>query len=238
MNLSQLEKEKLFTFLGCGNINAPIWFLGMEPGACEMCLSLENNISVRIEHFGKTIDLAYAHHLLNEDNRRLSQVWIFAAKIVHLLLDVLDWDDREKAKKFAKTELFSTNGAALATELLPLPRPNSREWPEPYKELFDNSVQYLKEVLPKRVEFLRQEISRKKPQFIFAYGKSHHDDYRKLGDSSTKWSNFSFFSIGDSQATIFVLLPFLGNGAFSNNDVMVITSYLKKNFPERVAKFY
>jgi len=253
MNLSQQEKEKLITFLGCGNADAPIWFIGMEPGACEKCLSLEENVEVRINSFGETISLSEAHHLLKEDNQKPSQVWLFASKIIRSLLNASDWDNTEKAKEYIHMKLGAINGITLAVELLPLPRPNIKIWPGIYKELFRNYKTYKEIILKKRLEFLKKKILIHKPKFIFAYGPGNHNDYRKLSGVETKWAYFpdllkgcsssdsyssdralSYVFIGTSNETIYVLLPFLGNGWIGHNDIKIITGYLKDNFPDKV----
>jgi len=254
MNLSQQEKEKLIMFLGCGNANAPIWFIGIEPGACEECLALEENVKIRISSFGKTTSLSMAHHLLNEDHQKLSQVWLFASKIVCALLNVPDWNNTEKAKGYARTKLGTINGITLAVELLPLPRPKMKVWPEIYKELFLNYKTYKEKILPERLEFLRKKIKIHKPKFIFAYGKGHHDDYRKLSGNGTKWSYFPdllnehllsskhFLScallsvfVGHSEETVYILLPFLGNGRIGYKDIEIITRYLNEHFSDIIA---
>ena len=248
MNISQQEIQKLgVTFLGCGNINAPIWFIGMEPGACESCLSLEENARIRISSFGEKIGLSEAHHLLKEDNQKLSQVWLFASKIVRSITKVSDWDDTIKAKEFAHTKFGIVNGITLAVELLPLPRSDMKIWPEIYKELFPNYETYKEIILKERLEFLRKKISIHKPKFIFAYGKGNYNDYHKLSDTKTKWinlsnllndhllgRNLSFVAVGISDKTIYVLLPFLGNGWISKKDIEVITDYLKNSFPNKI----
>lgn len=247
MILSQQEKEKLSTFLGCGNADALIWFVGIEPGACEACLNLEDNIKIRVSSFGETISLSEAHHLLKEDNQKLSQVWLFASKIIRSLLNAPDWDNAEKAKEYTRTKLGVIKGITLTVELLPLPRPNIKIWPEIYKELFPNYETYKEVILKERLEFLRKKISIHKPKFIFAYGSSNHNDYRKLSDIKTKWTYFpdllkehssdraiSSVFIGISNETIYVLLPFLGNGCISHKDIEVITNYLKNSFPNKI----
>lgn len=255
MNLSLQEKEKLATFLGCGNINASIWFIGMEPGSCEACLSLEENIRVRINYFGKTISLSEAHHLLKEDNQKLSQVWLFAAKIVLSLTNTLGWNDIQKVKNYIHTEFGTKNGITLSAELLPLPRPSTNIWPNIYKGLFQNYEIYKETILKERLEFLRKNIIIYKPKFVFAYCKNYHNEYCKLGDDSIKWEylprllNLSFPNenylvgqalssvlIGISNETIYILLPFLGNGQISNKDIEIITKYLKDSFSDKIQK--
>lgn len=248
MNISPQEIQKLgITFLGCGNAGAPIWFIGMEPGACESRLSLKDNVKIRINSFGETISLSEAHHLLKEDNQKLSQVWLFASKIVCSITNVSDWDNAIKAKEHTHTKFGTVNGITLAVELLPLPRSNMKIWPEIYKELFPNYETYKKIILKERLEFLRKKIAIHKPKFIFAYGKGNYSDYQKLSDVKTKWTNLpdllndrflgrnlSLVSVGISDKTIYVLLPFLGNGWISEKDIEIITNYLKNSFPDKI----
>lgn len=248
MNISQQEIQKLgVTFLGCGNTDAPVWFIGMEPGACESCLSLEDNIRIRINSFGETISLSKAHHLLKEDSQKLSQVWLFASKIVRSITNVSDWSDIEKSKEYARTKFGAENGITLAIELLPLPRSNMKIWPEIYKELFPDYETYKEIILKERLRFLRKKIAIHKPKFIFTYGKGNYADYHKLSDTKTKWTNLpdllngrllgrnlSLVAVGISDKTIYVSLPFLGNGWISKKDIEVITNYLKNSFSDKI----
>lgn len=85
--------DPILTFLGHGNLNAPLWFLGMEEGAHEQYCSLADSIEIRTQHFAASMGLQESHRLLRypiSDRKNLTSVWWFMAKTARGIVERAD----------------------------------------------------------------------------------------------------------------------------------------------------
>lgn len=237
MNLSLEERDRLLNFIGYGNLDAPIWFLGMEEGTGGNTdpVVIETNIRTRAEHFQPIEDLVESHRHFDYDipsQRKFTQVWLWMAKLVRNLEGESDWQDTEKAKHYVRNNLGRRLGTTLLTELLPLPAPSISYWP--YDQLWKTRKDYVITILPQRQTLLRNLINERRPRVVFAYGSQYHDHYRQVFERA-QWrllSTKKHIEMGKTETTMAILIPFFGNGGLSHDDAAIVIHELRKSIDQ------
>jgi len=226
-----VDFARLNAFVGYGSLQASIWFLGMEEGVNRR-FDFEESVRARIRTFrSPTIGLATGQRLLGLPlgaPRRLSQVWLFMAKIALALNGDPEWHEPERVHRYVLDELGAPAGNTLLTELLPLPRKRDQQWPSMYSRWFPDSSTYENQTKPGRIQRLRCLMEAHRPRVVFAYGSRHWTAYEDAFTNTGGWQEFAGprakMRAGKLQASggVAVLLPFLGNGQFSTGDVLAV----------------
>lgn len=129
--------RNLLNFLGYGNPKASVWFIGQEERLAANA-DVGKQLLIR-SLFPSVIDCAIAHaaleisrhHRSNGEPVHVQRTW---RAMCHLML-CLSGQELTKANvvEYQVSHLGATAGDTLLTELMPLPRENSRAWP--YSEL-------------------------------------------------------------------------------------------------------
>ena len=175
-HLTKEHWQKLLDFKGYGNPAGPYWFVGIE----EYGQGTEQELFTRATQFQEIDDLSRVHSLpdLRFDIQRLIPTWGAMCKIVLRLKDDPDWWDGETCRRYQSQTLGTTNGETFLTELLPLPKPGDRPWPDWWP--WSSWDQYARTVLPERVAALRRLFDANRPRFIFCYGKSYWPYHKQV----------------------------------------------------------
>ena len=230
MKLSIEQKEKLLRFIGYGNLNAPLWFLGMEEGIGGQAglAEVEKNIRIRAERFSQVEDLAAAHDHFDYDVRvqpKFTSVWVWMAKFTRAILHQAgDWRDVTLAKDYVRNKLGRSNSETLLTEIMPLPALGLSHW---FYEDWASREAYMQLVLPQRQQQIRELIKAYQPRYVLAYGSRYHPYYHSLMTSApTAIPHAQNILIGKSHQTTMILMPFFGQGALSTADAQKLIDYL------------
>jgi len=155
--ISPDEFNIILNFIGYGNLNAPLWFLGIEEGLGKRYKaehwSYEWEIRMRAS-WSPVMDLHAAHEMLKDhywDSGQCSWVWVVMAQLAPGILHrASDWMDSDQANHYIINELGRSTGATLLREALPLPKHYRRHWP--YQELYPDREDYKQAVLPYRID--------------------------------------------------------------------------------------
>lgn len=225
------EYQSLFSFVGYGRLDAPVWLLGLEEGANLDALPLAENIRRRAAQFEQVMDLHEAHspELLNCSLADPSPTWRWMAKLVRGLRG-LDIEDNAAANAYVAEELGRSAGETLLADLLPLPSPNASIWPLEYEDWFKTRAAYRRAVAPQRIELLRERLGAADPKLVFAYGAGHWPYYKALfagSDLSRRHGLDDRFWTGRLRGTTVVLSPFLGCGQMSHEALASLVKFLR-----------
>lgn len=231
MTFSLEERERLEGFLGYGNLNGPIWFLGMEESTGDS--DPIENLHRRGEFFHQVMDLAGAQALLGVDLPNSpsfrSPAWYWMAKIARGLAGAEDWPDTAKAKDYIRTQLGRSSGETFMTTLLPLPAAGKGRWI--FGDLYPSRERYELEVLPARIASLHRLIRDHQPRFVFAYGLEFRQHYRRIFRID-EWHTIDYhrghIEYGLLGRTVVVLMPFFGQGALSTDEVRAALNHVRK----------
>jgi hypothetical protein len=168
--------QKLLDFKGYGNPAGPYWFVGIE----EYGQGTEQVLLTRASKFQEIDDLSRVHSLPDFyfDVSKLIPTWGSMCKIVLRLKDDPDWWDRETCRRYQSQTLGTADGETFLTELLPLPKPSDRDWPDWWP--WSSWEEYAEKVVPHRIEMIRTLFDAHRPHFVFCYGKSYWPYHKKV----------------------------------------------------------
>lgn len=172
------QTDKLLSFIGYGNLDAPVWFIGMEEGG-----GGEENLRRRLK-FEQIEDLKRAHQILGITKHhfppfKLQPTWGTMCKIMLVLQG--NEPSRDNQRLFQANKLGRFGGKTFLPELLPLPSPGKNKWG--YEKLFPDFSKrrdYEDVVRPDRISLLKKIIIEHQPHLTICYGKGDWDHYRLL----------------------------------------------------------
>ncbi len=176
--LTDSELDHLLKFVGYGNLNANVWFLGMEEAG-----GGEDNLRRRLK-FKEVEDCAEAHGILgirkhHWGKKTIQRTW---RGMCCIMLE-LDGEEitTENIRSYQAEVLGRFAGRTLLTELMPIPKPAINEWG--YESLlpqFSSAEDYYRRVKPKRIQQFRQLIDTHQPSIVIGYGKKYWLEYKEL----------------------------------------------------------
>jgi hypothetical protein len=176
--LTDVEVEHLLNFVGYGELNAKVWFLGMEEAG-----GGEDNVRARLK-FRSVEDCKEAHKILGITKLHfgkniIQRTWRGMCYIM-LRLEGRQ-PDTESIRKYQADHLGRFHGSSLLCELMPIPKPNISTWG--YEKLipqFASRDEYYTIVKPRRIKYLQQLLGEYCPKIVIGYGKSYWNDYKEL----------------------------------------------------------
>lgn len=175
------EIDKLLRFIGYGNLDADIWFLGMEEAGGgvdnlrrRLALDPVEDLKVAcVDKLGIT-----KHHT---GRRVLQRTWIPMCEVM-LRLD--GKPTNADSKRNYQAEYLGRRGTAgrtLLLELMPLAKPSIKAWPyEGHLHRFPDPETYYRVEKPKRVRLIQDLVALHCPKLIVAYGKGYWPDYKQI----------------------------------------------------------
>lgn len=250
MTESLLDRELLTryceTFLGYGNCQAPIWFIGLEE-AGGRCLEVVQN---RLERWqGKfreqnVIDGAEFHKGMNdsegcdmgvlfEENSPSQPTW---DRLIRLQLAYQGKPvSKEDVKKFRSTSWARANSPNCLLELFPLPSPDINTWN--YDQWTGSSAgfatreEYRQTQREPRIRSLRDKIAKHSPEVVVFYGRSAAKSWS--GIVGAPWreitpcpnSKAKFRQVGK---TLYALIPHPAARGVENVDFEIIGRVLRE----------
>lgn len=180
--LTDAELLHLEQFIGYGNLDADVWWLGMEEGMGRDD-DPERNLRARLQN-NEVEDLYYTHKRDGvtkfHEGKRVSQPtwWVMC----EVMLGIAGSEVSREAKRTYQAErLGRHNDETLLLELMPIPKPDLSSWG--YEELipqYSSRENYYRSVLPSRISLIRALIERHQPKLVIGYGKGYWDHYQRL----------------------------------------------------------
>ena len=186
-----LRIDPVLGFQGYGNPAGRFWFVGMEEHGAKTEADIELELEWR-SAFRPIEDLIAVHEQWDRefrarasdrrpfDPRRLIPTWGTMSKLVLRLSGCSEWEDLETVRDYQSKRLGRLDGETFLTELLPLPAPNSRDWPELYHGFFPDRDAYVGAVVSERIRRLRALLDQHQPEYVFCYGKVNWKRYREV----------------------------------------------------------
>lgn len=222
MDLSPQEIQNIVRFLGYGNLNAPVWFIGLQEGLGDMDdEDARANLSARAR-FEPVMDLHEAHLQLRENGVLMNiekdppktHVWRFMAKIMLARAGSMAWRDRATVKEYVGHKLGRQNGQTFVTELSPIPAGKATD--DTWHREFGRLDPELDARLEARKEELRKCIKTSNPEKIFCYGRNKKRDFKELLEIELTPLSPDVFTSSDRRV---ISLPFFGNGQMKNSTI-------------------
>ena len=162
-SIKNLVDSCLFNWLGYGQVNSPIWFMGMEEGGAEVwrnkTKTLRQSLEIR-STFSLQMDFQYVWedmYLVPLDSFKGPTVWRFMAAFLLELEDAQVNATTISDFLFFSKRLGRVDSNHFLAELMPLPKP-SRASIEPYHEIWKSMRSYEQDVREKRFRLIKETL--------------------------------------------------------------------------------
>ncbi len=200
--ITESDLDTLINFIGYGNLDADIWFLGKEETISSSAMMIDRLQFEQVEDSTKALSILnlsasdFWNTSLNGNMQGLSELMLKLSgeKITG-----------PKVLNYAMEHLGKADDASLLCFLLPLPV--TRETGEDFQKIFpqySSREEYLEEIRPLRLDFFRQLVASYHPRVIIAYGKDAWTDYKELFQDYKLNANGDFM-LGWSAETVIIL---------------------------------
>lgn len=174
-------------FIGYGNLDSPLWFIGMEEGGGNSKEEIELRLKAwkdlncpnvtDICDFHERIE----HGFLFKGKVKLQKTW---AKLIAFQLSLIGLESsKEELRTFQRDNLGRSDSNNALLELMPLPSPGIKKWfynsfsTLPYLE---SRKKYFNEMIDMRILMLQREINKYKPRIVLFYGFGYNDYWNKI----------------------------------------------------------
>lgn len=236
-------KSCLYNWLGYGNLNGAIWFIGTEEGGAEIwrckTISLEESLNLRKDFkiqmdFKEVWENKYGIPL---DSFKGPNVWRYMAAFL------LNIDNKEATKSkiqdyvFVDKKLGEVNSNHFLCELLPLPK-ISKNNVSPFNDIWSSISEYYNEVLINRFGLINNILyENKNVKLIIAYEYMLADlmldyfsnEYELVSEWKYKEEIYILYKInlGNDREVFLLKTPFFGNGRISYSGISDAVKHLK-----------
>ncbi|MDR3611051.1 MAG: hypothetical protein P4L27_10845, partial [Ignavibacteriaceae bacterium] len=158
-------------YIGSGNINSKIWFVGIEEGGDPIT---EKNLEEQLV-------ICRNESQYFKDASSKTPVW---GIIADLLYDKY-LEEHKLGKKEYRQNMFNKDYSYFfLAELFPLPRPNTSSWSEDYNKIFgyskDDYKKYLSDVRSFRYPIIYKKWIEVKPSLTICLGSSYWNEFINL----------------------------------------------------------
>jgi hypothetical protein len=191
-----LLSEYASGFLGYGNPQADLWFVGMEEAGAWSAAEIGERIGAWAD-LGRQpiIDCAEFHRRVRDAKRRPLSYWFEPGaplqptwrRLIRLML-ARDGraTDRESVRHAQIHDWGRPSSGACFIELFPLPAPKTGEWPYAAwtrAAHLQTRTAYRASYLSERIGTLRALIARHTPRVVVLYGSGYMEHWAALADS-------------------------------------------------------
>jgi hypothetical protein len=245
MTTRDIVEPCLYNHLGYGNLNGPVWFIGVEEGGAEIwrskTLTLEQSLRLRA-----TYQLAMDFRHVWEDLYRISlESWKGATTWRYVAAYILAFQGRQpdtlsvRQYVFGDKRLGRLDGDHFLCELMPLPK-RAKGQIDPYHDIWASDHWYRQEVAPGRPRLLLQTLNQHPgARLLVCYER---DAVKLLLDSLSahrvaQWTfrrqHYTLWlcSLPPSREVYIVHTPFFGQGQISYDGIWESTQRLVELLP-------
>ena len=249
MITKEMIDNRIENFLGYGNLNSEIWFIGMEEGFNGDEQDLGNRFSSTKDK--SIIDLqgmpcVKDHLKWFQPDSPIQKTWRKLILILLVLRSENNIDDK-KIKQFQIEKLGRKESNHCILELMPLPCGSTKptDWKKIYTKFGDKlGIDYLKsrqyyldKVRPNRIEkfkgLVKGLVDKHSPKTIICYGLTYLKEWEEIIGPGRKEKEIEigkrklYFYKNDK--TNFFVIPHPCAWGLTNNDWLGIASEIKQN---------
>lgn len=187
MITEELFENRINNFWGYGNLNSPLWFIGMEEGFHGEFGDLEKRFIKTKDKI--VVDLKEEMKDLKDHMKwfvpdsPMQRTW---GKLIRIIL-TLNCDaeiDNEQIKEYQRTKLGKLNGDHCILDFMPLPCRSTKEKDWPYAgcriDYLKSRKKYKKIVMNLRSKLLKKMIEKYSPEMVILYSLKYLKIWRKI----------------------------------------------------------
>lgn len=223
-------------WIGYGNPNSSVWFLGAEEGGAEIWRvrnkapiseKLLSSLALR-SGFQKAMnfhEVWRSKYGLSKEELvqivRRGNVWRYIAAFSSFRDNVDKKINADLLTQFIMNPNFGSHSQDyFICELLPLPKRGRDHFPTTYQHVWSSIEEYHREVAPKRMQIIAGELRvREKVKLLVSYDKEFtklllvkSKQYRSIPDADTKFPIYSIYLQGRTSPLTLLVTPFFGQG--------------------------
>ncbi len=215
INTESLQKY-CSKFVGYGNLQSDIWFIGMEEGGSGLVGEIEIRLTAWHQtHSPYAADMAMfhkkisiGHEFFSPQNAVIQRTWNKLAETL-LVISGIELPHREQRRAFQAHHLGRIDSNHALLELLPIPAPNHRQWHLstlniPWmacRKTYESTWKCKRELL------LKSLIKEHRPKVVVMYGKGHFDAWNRISNGCMISDEQSNIFSGVDAATLYIALP-------------------------------
>jgi hypothetical protein len=219
-------------FLGYGNLNSPLWFIGMEEGGGNSKDEVYRRLNAWINLDRNEIcDLFKFQNEIGEsnyfsENPKLQKTW---SKLIRFQLGLEGiTPTTDEVRLYQKGKLGRSTSSNALLELMPLPSPGVNVWHYdkfstiPFLKSRDAYFQYF---IDKRIVLIREKVFLHKPKFVVCYSFTYLQYWLNIASVPLLFDPALDCYSGVSGGVVFIVIKHP-------------TSRLKTGYIERIAEHY
>lgn len=191
-NFIQQLQDRIKNFIGYGNLNSKIWFVGIEEHCGDNIEELENRI--RTTSNLKVLDIVRdmpgidEHLAYFRNGARIQKTWRGIIKLIFAFEGRGVYNNND-IRNFQINELGRLNSRHALLEFLPLPNPGTNQW------MYNRyGIDYLRDregyeqkIYNDRVSLFKDIIGKEKPEIVIFYSMTYHNYWEQImGDRGTE----------------------------------------------------
>ncbi len=210
------------SFLGYGNVNAPVWFIGMEEGGGGSFGEISKRVNVWTERGKHPLEDIFAYHSaisldqwFSGPRPKLQSTW---SGLIRLQFGLTGKDpalmgiheQTELIRDYQQNHLGRSTGAERLMELLPLPSPSNQAWlyaKHSRLPWLANRARYMDFQAPLRAAKIRKEVEVYKPKIVVFYGLGFRDHWTSIAGTKLAPTDVNNVFIGRHGVTTFAIVP-------------------------------
>lgn len=182
-------------FFGYGDLEADIWFIGMEEGGGDSIENIEQRLSTWVDMGNPVVADMFEYHkhlglleFFSGEEPKLQTTWKMLARYI-LSFEGSDLTT-DMVRQLQSKRLGRAKSNTCLLELLPLPSPSTNHWH--YSSFSDlpelqSREAYKEAVMPKRIVQLNELISKYQPKKVVFYGKTYAPHWMEVVGCSEGW---------------------------------------------------
>ncbi|MGE7218555.1 hypothetical protein ACQKJC_18810 [Priestia koreensis] len=236
-----LVEPCLYNWLGYGNLNAPIWFMGIEEGGAEVWRNKTKSLSESLEirsHFQLEmdfVDIWENQYGLSLQDFRGPTVWRFMAAFLLTLESIPPTKEAINDYLFVSKKLGRKNSNHFLGEFMPLPKQSKLDI-SPYSEIWPTIQSYYNEVSFHRFELIKNTLLQNpRVRLLVSYDQSLTERMKKYANEMEEVKSWTYkteqyylykwsFSGRD---LYFLSTPFFGNGRIGYEGIQYAATKIK-----------
>jgi hypothetical protein len=189
---AKIDWKRIEDFIGYGNLEAPLVFVGVEEGLAKP-EALQQDLLWR-STFSHVMDAKEAHdgladgQILFSNKPRRQPTWRVMADVMLRFNGETYKNKADRAKsrrEYRPRALGRSIANSLLIELLPYPNKKKSAWP--YGDRFPTREEYAEALLPKRLALISDALAQYPREVIICYGQSDWLLFKRLFPPNTAW---------------------------------------------------
>ncbi|MGD6967397.1 hypothetical protein ACQCVP_13280 [Rossellomorea vietnamensis] len=242
-DIQSLAEKCLYNWLGYGNENSKIWFMGMEEGGSEIwrqqTKTLEESLQLRS---GYKIGMDFQHvwedlYGIPLESFKGPTVWRYMAAFLLSMKGEEPSGEKIRSYIFEEKKLGKRESDHFLCEFLPLPRKSNTDI-EDYQSMWTSNSSYIKSVGARRFELIKETLLKNSDvSLLISYDRkftsaalAHFQSELLLKWEDKRFKEYAIYTVRltPDRNVYFLTTPFFGQGKASYEGLYFAAKKIKE----------